>query len=367
MKKVLYLTNIQVPYRVKFFNEMAQSCDLTVLYERKKSANRNDKWAKSEKQNHRVKYLKGISMGGENAFSFGILREIFSGYDVIIVGCYNSPAQMLAMLVMRLFRIKFIINLDGEPFLEGSGLKAKLKKFFLSGAVCYLAAGEKPAASLRRVIKRGEVVPYYFSSLTQQELEAHREEARECVRGDTILVVGQYFDYKGLDVALECARLDQSINYKFVGMGSRTQKFLDDYAGKIPDNVEVIPFLQKQELEEEYKKSAMLVLPSRRECWGLVINEAASFGTPIVSTWGSGAAVEFLADEYPQFLAKPGDAQSLLTCIRACIKSDTREQYSKFLRDKSGEYYAERAVESYVRTFDETGIFGPIGETDGKD
>jgi len=54
---------------------------------------------------------------------------------------------------------------------------------------------------------------------------------------------------------------------------------------------------EDKELEEEYKTCAMLVLPTRQECWGLVINEAASFGMPIVSTWGSGAAVEFLSKD----------------------------------------------------------------------
>ena len=44
-KKILYISNIEVPYRVSFFNEFAKHCDLTVLYERKKSDNRDENWA----------------------------------------------------------------------------------------------------------------------------------------------------------------------------------------------------------------------------------------------------------------------------------------------------------------------------------
>ena len=347
MKKVLYITNIESPYRVKFFNLLAEQCDLTVLYEREKSANRNAAWAKSESNRHKMKYLGGIRIGNENAFTLRILKDIFAGYDAIIIGCYNSPVQMFAMLVMRLFGIKFVINLDGEPFLEGSGLKTKLKRFFLSGAEKYLVAGEKAGESLRKGLENSDAIVYYFSSLTEQELTEHRENAKNCVRNDTILVVGQYFDYKGIDVALEAAQLDQTLQYKFVGMGSRTELFLKDYASKIPPNVEIIPFLQKAELEEEYKKCAMLVLPSRQECWGLVINEAASFGMPIVSTWGSGAAVEFLADEYPQYLAKPDDAENLLNCIRECLEEDT-QGYSAFLMEKSKDYSIERSVQVHI-------------------
>lgn len=208
-------------------------------------------------------------------------------------------------------------------------------------------AGEKAGESLRKGLENSDAIVYYFSSLTEQELTEHRENAKNCVRNDTILVVGQYFDYKGMDVVLEAAQLDQTLQYKFVGMGSRTELFLKDYASKIPPNVEIIPFLQKAELEEEYKKCAMLVLPSRQECWGLVINEAASFGMPIVSTWGSGAAVEFLAEAYPQYLAKSGDAENLLKCIRECLEEGT-QGYSAFLMEKSKDYSIERSVQVHI-------------------
>lgn len=349
MKKVLYIANIEVPYRTRFFNELAKQCDLMVLYEREKSSNRNEEWAKSEKHYYRIKYLKGIAVDPEKAFSFGILREIFSGYDHIIVGCYNSPVQMMAILVMRLFRIPYFLNLDGEPFLEGNGLKTKLKRFFLTGAEKYLVAGEKAAQSLKPIAGNSEIIPYYFSSLSEQEINAHRALAQDCKRNDTILVVGQYYDYKGMDVALEAARKDLSLHYKFVGMGSRTEQFVKEHA--IPENVEIIPFLQKEELEREYQTCAMLVLPSRQECWGLVINEAASFGMPIVSSWGSGAAVEFLADAYPEFLAKPEDAEDLLKCIRQLLKSEEKETFSSYLLTKTQNYCIERSVQAHLEPF----------------
>lgn len=349
MKKVLYLTNIEVPYRVRFFNELARFCDLTVLYERKKSENRNDQWAKSEERNYRVRYLRGIKVTNESAFSFRILKEIFSDYDRIIIGCYKSPVQMLAILVMRLFRIPYIVNLDGEPFLEGNGLKEKFKRFFLSGADKYLTAGEKAAQSLRSFAGDKEVIPYYFSSLSEGEIAAHQLAAKQHKRNDTILVVGQYYDYKGMDVALETARLDSDRNYQFVGMGTRTERFQKDFEGKIPANVKIVPFLQKQELERVYQCCAMLVLPSRRECWGLVIHEAASFGMPIVSTWGSGAAVEFLADAYPQYLAEPADAVSLYRCIRAFLASEKKEEYCRYLIKKSESYTIEASVQAHLR------------------
>ena len=153
-----------------------------------------------------------------------------------------------------------------------------------------------------------------------------------------------------MNVTFRVACMDSSIRYKFVGMGKRTELFLKEM-GNMPENVKVIPFLQKSDLEEEYRRCSLLLLPTRQECWGLVVNEAASFGTPIVSTWGCGAAMEFIGDGYPQFLAKPGDANSLLECVRTCLKADNSE-YTAFLKEVSKKYSIERSVDAHLRAFD---------------
>ena len=345
MKKVLYISNIEVPYRVRFLNELSHGCDLTVLYEREKSSNREDEWVKSTESMYRTKYLKGIKFGGENCLSFGIFKEIFAGYDRIIVGCYNSPVQMLAILALRITRTPYILNLDGEQFLDRYSLKGRVKRFFLKGADKYLVAGRRAAETMKQIAADREVIPYCFSSLSAQEVQEHGA-AEERRISNTTLVVGQYYDYKGMDVALEAARMDPEHCYKFVGMGIRTKRFEKEF--QIPDNVEIVSFLRKEELEEEYQTCSMLVLPSRRECWGLVVNEAASFGTPIVSTWGSGAAMEFLAEDYPNYLAKPEDSKDLLRCIELCRNSSEKDEYSRFLRNKSKEYHIEQNVQAHL-------------------
>ena len=272
---------------------------------------------------------------------------IEAGHDVIVVGCYNSPSQMLGILALRWLKIPYYLNFDGEPFLIPGEWKTPIKKFFLRGAAGYLTGGEQGAKSLRKVVDR-PVVPYYFSSLSKKELEENA--AAVCERGSTVLVAAQYLSCKGLDIALEAARQDKGNPWHFVGMGSRTGEFLRDFQGKIPENVRITPFLQKKELEQELRHSALLVLPSRRECWGLVVQEAASYGTPVVSTWGSGAAVEFLGEKYPQFLAKPGEAETLYRCI-CRVREENREEYAAFLKEKVGQYSIERSVKVHLETF----------------
>lgn len=346
MKKVLYLTNIEVPYKVRFFNELSEYCDLTVLYERSSSSNRDSKWAVSEEIKYKAFYLDGFKIGNEFSFSFGVLKYVLGEYDDVIISCFNSPVQLMTSLVMRILKKSYYLSFDGEMFLEGKGLKTRLKRFFVFGAKKYLTAGEKSAESLRKIVGDKEVIPYYFSSMSMDEIEEHEQRQNEIVRGETLLVVGQYFDYKGMDIALEAAKIDSSIQYKFVGMGKRTELFLDEQGARECSNVQVIPFLQKKELEEEYMKAAMLVLPSRQECWGLVINEAASFGTPIVATEGSGAAVEFLQEGYEKYLAKAGEPKDLVEKIRYFLNEDSTE-YSQYLIEKGKKYSVQAMVKAH--------------------
>ena len=348
MKKVLYVSNIEVPYRVRMFNELSRYCELTVMYERSNSDTRNDTWSKSISSSFKKIFLDGFKIGAENSVSLKAFKEIFGNYDIIVLGCFNSPLQILMLLFMRTLNKPYYLNLDGEVFADGKNIKSCLKRFFLKGAYKYLVAGEKSAESLRRIITKQDVVPYYFSSLSQSDLD--RNALAKGMRERYVLVVGQYQDYKGMDVAFKAAQKNTDIRYKFIGMGKKTDDFKFKYCPDGQCNVEFIPFLQKEDLENEYRKCSAFVLPSRQECWGLVINEAASFGTPIVSTKGSGAAVEFLENDYPQFLSDSDNPDSLYNCIESLLRSDNTE-YSRFLLNKSRNYSIEKSVTAHLRAF----------------
>ena len=46
--KILFITDIPSPYRVDFFNELNQYCNLTVIFERKYSGTREITWIKNK-------------------------------------------------------------------------------------------------------------------------------------------------------------------------------------------------------------------------------------------------------------------------------------------------------------------------------
>ncbi len=354
MKKVLYISNIEVPYRTEFFNQLSQKCDLTVLYERKNSANRNSSWTSSVKAKYNIKYLRGIKIKNEFSFGIGIIKYIFSrNFDKIIFGCFNSPTQLLAMLLLRLFKKEYILNIDGDYFVDGTSFKKKIKRLLLKGATKYLVAGKSVKEKLSKHIDESIIIPYYFSSLSHDEIIKNSKRINEN-KNNKVIVVGQYFDYKGLDVALEVASRDNKIKYKFIGAGNRSSLLIKKVDELKLDNVEVVPFLQKEDLFKEYQNCFMTLLPSKKECWGLVINESSSFGCPIISTNGSGAAVEFLEKGYEKFLCESNDANSIYMAISLLrdMTADEIKEYKDFLISKSSEYYIEKNVEVFANVLD---------------
>lgn len=348
MNKVLYISNIEVPYRTAFFNQLSEKCDLTVLYERRRSKNRDNNWAGSIQAVVKKEFLGGMNVSNEYAFSLRIVKWLLMDFDCFIIGCYNSPVQILAVFLLRLFGKKVIISNDGE-YVFPKGLKSKFKRMIFSNADIIITAGNKSADMFRELFPHKQVFSYFFSSLDRNEIEQNSQ--TECERSDYYIVIGQYFPYKGLDIALSMASRYPEIKFKFIGTGNRTGLFTDEQKTSLFSNVEVIPFMGKKELADEYTHCRGIILPSRKECWGLVINEAASFGTPIISTSGSGAAVEFLSDDYPMFLAEYGsvnDAGSLADAFERFINYGNKAGYSEFLIRKSKEYCIERMVSAHL-------------------
>lgn len=347
-KRVVYFTNCETPYRTLFFNELSKECKLDVLYEFSKNQSRSKKWLDGTTNNHNSIFLDRLNCKNKISKYFKALKILLSGYDEIILGCYNSKSQMFCIFMLRLLRKKYILNFDGEIFLSNNDFKTLAKKFFIVGAKGYLIAGEESKKNLEKEVKVKNVYSYSFSSLTNEDLLKNEKQSKSAKRDKTVLVVGRYFDYKGLDIAVKAAKLDPSINWKIIGTAPRSKAFIKDQKTDEAANIEIVPFLQKEQLCEEYCKCGLLAMTSRQECWGLVINEAASFGMPIVSTKGCGAAVDFLSNSpYSTYLVECNNPEKLLKKVRQCLNEDNTE-YSNYLLSKSKEYSIENLVTQHL-------------------
>lgn len=103
----------------------------------------------------------------------------------------------------------------------------------------------------------------------------------------------------------------------------------------------ILGFVNQSSLPALYARADLLVLPSRFDTWGLVVNEALACGTPVIVSDGAGCS-EDLSQFSPACRTYPsGDSESLAIAImRTPRTEEIRNEIFRF-RDQ---YSTERAA-----------------------
>lgn len=293
--KVLYMVNVPAPYMVSYFNELGKYCDLTVIFEKSTSSERDESWKKYSFINFKGIILKGISTAVDMAFCPQVIRYLKKNkYDFIISSAMATPTGILAIEYMKLRGIPFYLESEGGFAKDGKGLKEHLKKRVMSGAKGYFST---TAIDDEYFITYGalpdRIYKYPFTSLYEKDIlpSPLSNEEKKNIRdkigisdSQMVISVGQYIYRKGFDLLIQAAnQINKNIGVYIVG-GVPTQEYIELRNQIKADNVHFVDFLSKEELAEYYKASDVFVLPTREDTWGLVINEAMAYGLPVIST-----------------------------------------------------------------------------------
>ncbi|WP_455637974.1 glycosyltransferase family 4 protein [Parabacteroides sp.] len=131
-----------------------------------------------------------------------------------------------------------------------------------------------------------------------------------------LLYVGRFSPEKGLVYLLkawESISNRKGWQLTLVGNGPEKEK-LTGY----PD-VEILDFMDQQELLQVMENSGAFILPSVSEPWALVIHEAACAGLPVLASDCCGAVVSFLREGENGYLFTPGDIRSIRHSIEKLL------------------------------------------------
>lgn len=305
MMKVLFLTNTPAPYRVEFFNQLSDSCDLTVAFETKYATDRDKNWHAEEDFRFSAVFITGFRVGVAERVSLDYIKLIRSQqFDIIVVGYYSSPAALAAILYMKIHKIPFIISTDGGVAKAESRFVSTYKTFLIGSAQAWLSPSK---ASDQYLVNYGaalsQIFRYPFTSIGASELYDNPASENEKIklRDDlgipetkVVISVGRFIPRKGFDLLLESVKdIDPSVGIYIIG-GSVTDEYRNIISGSSVENVHFLPFMNSSELFKYYRAADLFVMPTRRDVWGLVINEALVAGLPIITTDQCGAGVELV-------------------------------------------------------------------------
>lgn len=361
--KVLFLTNYPSPYRVDFFNLLGQQVDLTVAFTEKpeEQKHRSSEWFNRDYSGFHAVFLNDrIRIGG-----ITVCRDVFTllkeNFNYIILGGYSGGTQMAAIEYMRLHKIPFAIEADGGLISKESRILYWIKKHLIGSASTWFSSGKTTsdyfihygAASKR-------IITYPFTSQSEKDVEdAGRSEEKDKegllksldIREQRmVLSVGQMIPRKGIDVLLKAAqKLPDDLAVLIIG-GTPTNELLSLKKELKLDHVYFEEFKVKQELARYYRAAELLVMPTREDIWGLVINEAMSFGLPVVSTDRCVAALELVENDVNGMIVPSDNPDALAAGILHVLESDRKAMRHQSLL-KIQDYTIENMVEAHMRFF----------------
>ncbi len=216
-------------------------------------------------------------------------------------------------------------------------------------------------AEPEKILITGNASPYRHTPAATAEIEAARREWRIGSK-PVILFLGRLLAFKAPEILVDAFSIVRREIPSFLliaGDGPRREP-LDRQARQLGlsdfriTGSEVRGDRQKDLL---YSLGGVFVLPSRMgriaEPWGLVLNEAASAGLPIVTTDGVGAAPDLIRDGETGRVVKQGDARAMAEAISGFLLSP-KDAHASGARAKAraGEFTIDRMAETFGRAFE---------------
>jgi glycosyltransferase involved in cell wall biosynthesis len=310
------LTEIPAPYRIPLFNALAERVDLHALFLARSDPRRpfyelhDDEWRFA----HRVLRGRSLRRGSRwLVLSRGVLRELRRlRPDAIGVGGWHQPAFWMALAHARARRVPLLVWVESTSRdARSEALPLRLaRRSMIRWASGFFVPGEAAADYVRSFgveERRIAIAPNAIDATLFGRAAVDRSRRNGC----TFLYAGRLDAEKGLDVLL---RAFERVPGQLIVAGSGRDE--DRLRALASERVRFVGPLDRDELVSLYAEADAFVLPSRSEPWGMVLNEAAAAGLPLIATEEAGAARDLVEEGINGFRVPAGDEEALATALR---------------------------------------------------
>jgi glycosyltransferase involved in cell wall biosynthesis len=323
------------PYRAPLFDRIAarSEIDLTVVYAAHTVAGRT--W--SVEPRHRHVFLRGISLPARPLLRHDypltpeILRVLHETRpEVVAVTGWSTFPSQAAIAWCRARRIPYVLLVESHDVGPRPGWRRAVKDAvvppIVRNAASVLVVGTLARESM---IARGaapERVRVFANTIDVERWIARAGEGQRVPRnGALVLSVGRDVPEKGFGILRQAC--------KQAGIA------LDIVTGG----------LSEDELARRYVEADIFALLSRHEPWGVVVNEAAASGLPLVLSDRVGAARDLLRDGENGFLVPADDIAAAAKAFRALAADpEKRHRFGERSRELVRGWGYEPSVENFV-------------------
>ena len=346
-KRIVIITNIPAPYRVDFFDYLQkhyQEYKFTIVYSSHNEDNRSWEIEQEKMQNSifleskTIKIKKKMDMRYVH-IPWGVGKLLKELDPDVVVGSEYNPTILLALHYCKRHKMPFVSWTDGTLFSERNFGKVQLwsRKHVIRRADSYIASSSK--AKEAQVYYGALEEKCHISYLTV-DVDQYVQKPQGKGNGK-ILCVGSLIERKGIDLLLKAlSELREPYDLFIAGTGEEKES-LEKLAQelKIDDKIHFLGHLNRAELLKHYADSDLFVLPTREDCFALVILEAMCSGLPIICSKYADGAYDLLENEKNGFVIDPYDTKKFRECIQRILKD---KEIQKNMRKES-----EKIIEKF--------------------
>lgn len=273
--------------------------------------------------------------------------EQFSPDGVLMAGWFDSGYLKVA----RRLRGQGIPVIAGSDAQWNGSVRQRIgqaiSRYYLHSAIDVLwVAGERQYQLARRLGYYADRCWYgYYSCNWNSFADVYSADGKKT--NSAFLYVGRYIEKKGLNVLVDAYKKyrdlsDSPRNLICAGAGEL------DYTLSNIDGIIDNGFVQPENLPTLMSDASVFIIPSYWEPWGVVIQEAAATGLPIICSDKCGAAVHLVQDGYNGFVFRTGDSNHL---ARSMLRFDVRPNSAfNIMRQNSHELSKQFTQERWAKT-----------------
>jgi glycosyltransferase involved in cell wall biosynthesis len=304
---------------------------------------------------------------------FGIfeIRKLFNTYDFEIFQASDAGGGILALLASKIYRKKFIFEVQGDifdyPSKVGGKIHSTLVKYFSKALVKradYIRIVSpflyEPLDKLKIDRKKIFLIPPRCDSNLFNNNNINQLKPKELNENKfNILFVGNLLIAKGVDILLEAFALinkeNPDIGLIFVGDGEEKTKLIDRSRELgLNDKVKFYGKVEYDLIPTIMHYSDILILPSIEEGVGRVILEAMAMKLPVIASNVGGIPL-VIENNKDGLLFEVGDIDTLKDNVLLLINNKTFSEkmtnaaYEKFINNYEYEVSMDKFLDMYKK------------------
>jgi len=341
--KIILIIDVLSPHMIAICKALAKKQSLTVHIQAQTEPHRKWNFQDFEDLNFKCKLLPGFHMhlGRKDTFPFHINYHVKRNIeqeapDAVIIWGWSNPTSYFAARACRKLNIP-LLPWSGATKNDSSIFRkigAPAVRWFHRRCSAFLADGTAARELLEdhwriasdKIFVVGLSVDNSFFISESKKAKSWKNYFHDSFKHEkTILYVGQLIERKGILDLLKAFHIVRKkhpdAHLIIAGNGKLRNKIQKAAENEQESHIHMLGYIPYNELPGLYSHSRIFCLPSRKEVWGLVINEAMACGTAVIASDVCGASRDLLIPGETGLTFKKGDYATLAGQINLLLEN----------------------------------------------